>query len=209
VVRVALHNRINGRAGGRAALFCACAIAALVAPPVRAAPPLGPESIGDIGTRVERGLPRTRSDLSSAMESDLSPPLRSSPSPVTSPDVGLAAGSPDVRNSSAQRSPGTVTANSGAFDIQVDLSEPRTFARIEQLLVTREAIPQANRARLEDGEVVLTSSEMPNDATADVRHNASAIAAADSRTEYAGVTLGCFGAGCTPAASTCRCRAPS
>ena len=67
MVRVALHNRKNGRAGGRAALFCACAIAALVAPPVRAAPPLGPESIGDIGTRVERGLPRTRSDLSSAM----------------------------------------------------------------------------------------------------------------------------------------------
>ena len=74
-------------------------------------------------------------------------------------------------------------------------------AQLEQLLVTSQAPPAADVARIEEGAIVLTTV-MTSKVAGSLSNAAPAPASASGSVEYAGSTLGCFGAGCTPAASS-------
>ena len=139
MVRLASHDCAIARLGGRAALLCACAVAALAAQPA----PAGPrEDIADFG---------------------LSPPGRTLPQPRLErlPEIG-ASEVPLPSTPSINRS-------GGAFDVSVDARiigqsaslppvQQLGSAQVERMLVTDRAPPAAEVAHVEDGAVVLTAS---------------------------------------------------
>ena len=200
------------RAGGRAALLCACAAAAVAAQPAFALPIENtPADIADMGMSMGRVVVPRRIDDS------VLPHDAPAKAPLVQPDPqsGLAPGG------------STITGNSGTFDVSVapaalesvpsaegrrnDEGGVRGFrnqaaalpplpaapsaAQLEQLLVTSQAPPAADVARIEEGAIVLTTV-MTSKVAGSLSNAAPAPASASGSVEYAGSTLGCFGAGC-------------
>lgn len=160
MVRLASQGSCVARAGGRAALLCACAIAALAAPPAAAAPvDSAREDIAFVGTANRNG------SFSGGGGATLQRSINGAPS--AGPVVGHAGP--------------TLTANRGTFDVQVDApARPShdmalraglsarignalngssiSSARIEQMLIIGRAPPAADQVHVDKGVIVLTSS---------------------------------------------------
>ena len=177
MVRLAYQDRVSACAGGRAALLCACAIAALAAQPALAGPltnspadVAGP--VPQMGRMQTPG--RIGDDVSSA---SLSGNNRAPAMPGSGVHIDVSGGS-------------SISASGGTFDVQVESprvantpadpsahgragalaipspsaglpSMQATAAQVEQLLVTNQAPPPADQANVVDGAIVLSASAKP------------------------------------------------
>ena len=175
------------RAPGRAALLCACAVAALAVQPASAAP--GHE-VPEINTSSAHGFghaapapitdavgtgatadPGHRSSANPSLPSQAEAPPAALPSQLTADggtfDVQVAAPA-ETSDTHGSAPPGS-EPGSKAHDNRRDVDLPAqtaslppaaapTAAQIEQMLVTDQAAPPANQVRVEGGAIVLTSS---------------------------------------------------
>jgi hypothetical protein len=144
MVRKALQNQDIASVGGRAALLCACAAASLVAQPANSAPISNEvKDIADFGLSGVRAVPHPHSDVGAP---GMSGPV----------DAGQLKGAIVEAPASQQ----ALTVDKGTFDVKVNPTAPLppSGSQVEQMLVTNQALPSADVARVENGAIVLTSS---------------------------------------------------